>query len=354
MTIDAQFYLDRGDFKLDVEFSIPGHGVTSILGPSGCGKTTLLRAIAGLENCQGRLTINNKDWQTSSFFMPCHERSLAYVFQETSLFEHLDVQGNLNYGLKRTATGKQKISLNKTIELFGISKLLKRRVHQLSGGEKQRVSIARALAVSPDILLMDEPLAALDLTRKLEILPYLENIHKEFNIPLIYVSHSADEVARLADHIVLLEQGKVIGNGAITDVFTRLDLPLAHSDQAESIIHAQVAEHDEHYNLTYLSFSGGVFSVSKKDLPIGQAVRVRILARDVSLTLQHQKDTSMLNIFPAIVQEIIAEGIAQLTVKLNVNGAIFLSRITQKSADLLKLKKGKMVFLQAKSVALLA
>jgi molybdate transport system ATP-binding protein len=355
MTLEARFRIDRGDFTLDVDLSVPDHGVTALLGPSGCGKTTLLRTIAGLESCRdGFLKVGDMIWQDARRFVPPHQRPLGYVFQETSLFAHLSVRGNLMYGVKRVPETRRKVSVDKAIELLGIGALLERRTDKLSGGERQRVAIARALAVSPEILLMDEPLAALDLALKQEIMPYLESLHSELDIPVVYVSHLPDEVARLADHLVLLEAGRIKASGALGDMLTRLDLPLAHGDDAEALIDAVVAGHDNDYDLTHLDFPGGRFTVTRKALPVGHSVRLRVAARDVSLTLEHQSGTSILNIFPATIDEITAEGSAQVTVRLLAGGVPLLSRVTRKSAALLELEHGKSVYAQAKSVALLS
>lgn len=355
MTIEARFQIKKKDFSLDVDLTIPSKGITAIFGHSGCGKTTLLRAMAGLETCtKGFLRVGDRIWQDGKYCVPPEKRSLGYVFQEASLFTHLNVEQNLQYGLKRVPHSERKVSLQQAIDLLAIRHLLDRRADQLSGGERQRVAIARALATSPSILLMDEPLSALDLKRKQEIMPYLESLHDELNIPVLYVSHAPGEVARLADHLVLLETGQVRASGTIDDMLTRLDLPLAHGDKAAALIHASVAEHDEDYDLTYLDFPGGRFSVSHKDLPIAHPVRLRIIARDVSLTLEHQIHTSILNIFPATVEAIASEGKAQVMVKLSINGVPVLSRITRKSSALLQLTPGKQVFAQVKSVALLS
>lgn len=355
MSIEIRFLIERDDFLLDVDLEIPERGITAIFGPSGCGKTTLLRAIAGLETCRnGFLRVGGVAWQENGYFMPPHKRPLGYIFQEASLFAHLNVRRNLEYGSRRIAAGERKVSLQRAIELLGIGSLLDRTTDQLSGGERQRVAIARALAVSPRVLLMDEPLAALDRQRKQEIMPYLESLHDELDIPIIYVSHAPDEVARLADHLVLLEAGKATGAGSIGEMLTRLDLPLAHGDQAEALIEAVVAGHDDAYQLTYLEFPGGRFSVTRKPLPVGRSVRLRIAARDVSLTLERQTDTSILNIFPATVEEISAEGEAQVMVRLLAGGVPVLSRVTRKSAALLQLQVGQSMYVQAKSVALLS
>lgn len=340
---------------LDVELSVPAEGITALFGPSGCGKTTLLRAIAGLEHHRGGfLQVGDMTWQAGKRFVPPHQRPLGYVFQEASLFDHLTVRGNLEYGARRVPKTERKVSMEQAIELPGIGHLLERRPATLSGGERQRVAIARALAVSPRLLLMDEPLAALDLNRKREILPCIESLRNELDIPVIYVSHSPGEVARLADQLVLLEAGRVVATGAIQDMLTRLDLPLAHDSDAEALIEATVAGHDAEYELTYLDFSGGRFTVTRKNVTVGSNVRLRVAARDVSLTLEHQSGTSILNIFPATVAEITDEGPAQVTVRLLLGSVPMLARVTRKSASVLDLKPGKLVYAQAKSVALLS
>ena len=355
MSIEVRFCIDRGGFSLDVDLRVPVRGVTALFGPSGCGKTTLLRAIAGLERYRdGVLKVGDMIWQSAGRFVPPHRRALGYVFQEASLFAHLSVRRNLEYGVKRVPREQRKVALEQAVELLGIAPLLDRKPARLSGGERQRVAIARALAVSPRLLLMDEPLASLDVNRKQEILPYIESLHNELDIPVIYVSHSPDEVARLADYLVLLEAGRVVGAGDIHEMLTRLDSPLAHGHDAESLIDAAVAGHDDTYHLTHLDFAGGRFTVIRKPLPVGSAVRLRVAARDVSLTLEHQSGTSILNIFPATIDGLIPEGEAQVTVRLMVAGVPMLARVTRKSAAVLDLKPGKAVYAQAKSVALLS
>ncbi len=355
MTIEASFRVEREEFTLDVGLSVPAQGVTALFGPSGCGKTTLLRAIAGLERHPGgTMKMDEVVWQGGEVFVPPHRRPLGYVFQEASLFAHLTVRRNLEYGVKRVPVAERKVSLEQAIELLGIGHLLERRPDRLSGGERQRVAIARALAVSPRLLLMDEPLASLDRARKREIMPYIESLCQELDVPVIYVSHAAREVARLADHLVLIENGRVTATGAIGNMLTRLDLPLARGSDAEAIIEAAVAGHDDEYALTYLDFAGGRFTVTRQPLPLGGKVRLRIAARDVSLTLEHQSNTSILNIFPATVDELTGDGRAQITVRVLVGGIPMLARVTRKSAALLDLTPGKVVYAQAKSVALLS
>ena len=354
MSIEACFNINRGAFSLKVDLSIPARGVSAVFGPSGCGKTTLLRAIAGLEiNPNGYLKVGNQIWQDDHQFLAPHHRPIGYVFQEPSLFAHLSVKRNLEYGLKRVKEEVKKVSLEKAVELLGISQLLDRRPHQLSGGEQQRVAIARALAVSPAILLLDEPLAALDTARKQEILPYLESLHRELDIPVLYVSHSRDEVARLADHLVLLENGRVQATGPVAELFSQLELSLAHDAETASVIEAIVGHHDDEFDLSYLDFSSGRFAVARNHLPLGQAVRLQVKASDVSITLEHQSNTSILNIFAATVDEIVAEGKAKVTVRLMIGPIPILARITRKSALDLRLETGKLVYVQVKSVALL-
>lgn len=355
MTIEARFHIERDAFDMDVDLSVPAHGVTALFGPSGCGKTTLLRAIAGLERHGGGfLKVGNSIWQDRDVFLPPHRRPIGYVFQEASLFPHLSVRGNLDYGKKRVPDSERLLPLDQAIALLGIEPLLERKPNSLSGGERQRVAIARALAVSPRLLLMDEPLASLDLQRKQEILPYIESLRRELEIPVIYVSHLPDEVARLADHMVLLEAGRVRASGSVQELLTRLDLPLAHGLDAESMVEATVSGHDEEFQLTYLDFSGGRVTVARRDIPVGRSVRLQIAARDVSLTLARQTDTSILNVFAATVEAMSPEGGAQVTVRLKAGDVSLLARVTRKSATHLGIKPGSDVYAQVKSVALLA
>ncbi len=355
MNIEAKFYIQRGKFVLDAKFNIPMQGITAVFGPSGCGKTTLLRSLAGLERCRdGHLSLGNEVWQDNTRFIPTHRRSLGYVFQEASLFPHLSVRGNLEYGYKRLPETERRLNVAQVASILGLESMLTRKVTHLSGGERQRVAIARALLTSPKLLLMDEPLAALDANSKKEIYPFLDRLNQELAIPILYISHSPDEVARLADHLILMDSGKILDSGPIVKMLTRMDLPLAHRDDAESIIEATVTEHDDAFHLTYLAFAGGQFTVARTHLDPGTTVRLRVLARDVSLTLAHQTDTSILNIFPSIVEEIMEENPAQITVRVSAQGVPILSRITRKSAKVLKLKAGKPVFAQVKSVATLA
>lgn len=352
--IKARFPIHKEAFKLNVDLEIPSTGITALYGASGCGKTSLLRAIAGLDRYpNAHLMVGERAWQDDQYFMPAHQRPIGYVFQDARLFSHLDVRGNLMYGVKRSAPSENRISLQHAIELLGIEKLLTRQPDTLSGGEQQRVAIARALAVNPQLLLMDEPLAALDQSRKQELLPYIESLHQELDIPVIYVSHSHEELARLADHLVLIEDGNASHHGRIHDMLTRLDLSLAHSEQAAAVIDAVVDHHDHEYQLSCLQFSGGQLIVKGIANPQGSCVRVHLAARDVSLTKSYQTDTSILNIFKAVVEQITDEGPSQVTIRLMAGETPLLSRITRKSATELGLQTGSKVYAQVKSVAVL-
>ena len=354
--IQASFQQSRGDFSLDVALDLPGRGVTAIFGPSGSGKTSLLRSIAGLDRArEGFLSVNGEIWQDdrAGVFMPVHQRPLGYVFQEASLFTHLDVQQNLDYGVRRVPTAQRRVSLAQAIELFALQGLLKREAGTLSGGERQRVAMARALATSPRLLLMDEPLASLDGPRKAEILPYIEKFHSELDIPVLYVSHAPDEVARLADHLVLLDAGRAVAVGPTRELMTRMDLPLAHGDAAAAVIDAVVVGVDRPYNLIHADFAGGQVSLLNARLDIGQRVRIRVQARDVSLTLDRQEGSSVLNVFAVTITSLSDDSPGQVMVGLDAGGSPLLARITKKSADALQLQTGSALYAQVKGVAIL-
>jgi molybdate transport system ATP-binding protein len=373
MSIEARFQIDRGDFCLDVDVRFPSRGVSAVFGPSGSGKTTLLRAIAGLEKSDaGFLKVGDCVWQDDGCFTAPHRRAIGYVFQEPSLFDHLDVRRNIAYGRKRVAEKERKVSVEDVVELLGIGHLLDRYPRQLSGGEQQRVAIARALATSPAVLLMDEPLASLDEARKHEILPYFESLHRELDIPMLYVSHSKDEVMRLGDHMVLLDQGRVQATGGVAEVFSRMDLPLAHELDARSVIEGVVVAQDTEFGLSYVDFSGGRFAVANKNplanktpvannnpvannyLALGSAVRLLVRASDISITLARASETSIMNVFPATVEEVTRDGDAHVTTRLMVGATPMIGKITRKSATTLGLQPGMSVFVQIKSVALLS
>ena len=346
----------RPGFVLNAEFSLPARGIIALFGPSGSGKTSLLRCIAGLEGAaRGCIDIGSVCWQDTArgIFVPTHRRRLGYVFQDAALLDHLTVQGNLDYGYTRTPASERWLTPAQAAEWTGIGHLLARRTQGLSGGERSRVAIARALATSPRLLLMDEPLAALDAAAKADILPYLERLQGELAIPVVYVSHALDEVARLADYMVCLEQGRTLAAGPLREILMRTDLPLAHTDDAATIIDAQVVGRDAGYHLALLDFNGQHLQVADTGLQQGAAVRVRILARDVALNRARPENTSILNIFPVTIAALSDHSPAQVLVGLDAAGTPLLARITRKSWDGLGLALGQQVYAQVKSVALL-
>jgi molybdate transport system ATP-binding protein len=354
-SIQARFKLARASFTLDVNIELPGRGVTAVFGRSGSGKTTLLRCIAGLERAAGaQLSVNGDVWQNGERFLPTHRRPLGYVFQESSLFAHLSVRRNLEYGLKRVAAARRRGGLDACIDLLGIGALLDRSVDGLSGGERQRVAIARALAVSPELLLLDEPLASLDLALKQEILPYLHRLHDDLDIPVLYVSHAPDEVASLADHVVLLEHGRVVAQGGLQPMLSRLDLAGAFAEDIGAIIDGTIAAHDDADHLTRIDFQGGSAHVSRCAQAPGSRMRFRIQARDVSLATRKPEHSSILNVFPASVVELAdAATPGQVLVKLDVGGTPFIARISARSRNQLRIEPGCSVWAQVKSVAVL-
>ncbi|WP_310449560.1 molybdenum ABC transporter ATP-binding protein [Sulfuritalea sp.] len=353
MSIAAQFKLDWPGFSLDVDLDLPGRGVTALFGQSGCGKTTLLRCIAGLDRGAGRLAINGETWQDAGVFLPTHRRPLGYVFQDARLFAHLDVGRNLDYARRRAASGNSRGDAA-IVELLGLGPLLERLPERLSGGEQQRVAIARALLSAPRLLLLDEPLAALDHARKQEILPYLERLRDELDIPVIYVSHAADEVARLADHLVVMDGGRAVAQGPLAATLARIDLPIRLGEDAGAVFAATVAERDAEWHLARVEFDGGELWVRDSGVAVGRQVRVRILARDVSLANSRHDDVSIMNLLPATVLAHAAEDHpSAILVQLRVGGTKLLARLTRRSAQRLDLAPGREVWVQIKAVALI-
>ncbi|WP_211097392.1 molybdenum ABC transporter ATP-binding protein [Herbaspirillum sp. ST 5-3] len=350
--IAARFRLDWPGFALDVDLNLPARGVTALFGPSGSGKTTLLRCIAGLERAStGRLAMQGEVWQDTGRWVPPHQRPIGYVFQEPSLFPHLTVMGNLRYGLRRIAHPSP-ARLEQAIDLFGIGHLLDRQPERLSGGERQRVGIARALAVNPRLLLMDEPLAALDLKRKQEILPYLERLHDDLDIPVLYVSHSPDEVVRLADHLVAMEGGRVVANGPLASVLAGLDLPIRLGEDIGPVLDATVGAIDGAWHLMRVDFAGGSLWARDRGLAVGHRVRVRVLARDVSLADQ-PGHSSIQNVLRGRVDAIGDDEHPGLAlVRVQVGEVQLLARLTKRAAAALSVQVGRELWVQIKSVAL--
>lgn len=340
-------------FALDLDIKMPGQGVTAIFGESGSGKTTLLRCIAGLENAAtGHLSVNGQIWQSESEFVPTHKRSIGYVFQEASLFAHLSVMDNLNYAIKRSCLPVEPKLLEQVMQIMGIKKLLTQMPAQLSGGEKQRVAIARALLRQPKLLLMDEPLASLDTTRKREILPYLDDMRSHFNMPIIYVTHSLEEIAQLADYVVVMQQGKVCAQGEATGLFSQTELPLGVDNELGSLVDCTVQKTDEQWHLMQVAFDGGSLWLPK--VSNNKSIRrIRILASDVSLTLSQPTDTSIVNVLAGNIVKISDDNQqATCVVSLMVGNTTLLARVTKKSAHKLQLQLDLAVWIQIKSAAI--
>ncbi len=362
--IEAALHLQRPGFTLDIALSLPARGVSALVGPSGCGKTTVLRALAGLERASGRIAVGREVWQDDAArtFVPAHHRPLGYVIQEAALFPHLDVRRNIEFGRRRVEAGAQRVDMAAVEQLLDIGALMPRRPDTLSGGERQRVAIARALATSPRLLLMDEPLAALDAARKAEVLPYLTRLHETLEIPVVYVSHSVDEVAQLASHLVVMDAGRAVAQGPLPDLLARLDLPTARGESAGVVLDAVVAERDTTWQLARLQVGDGGpgrhgdFSLWARDRghAVGRAVRVRMLARDVSLTLAPQTDTSIGNQMQGTVEALADDEHAALTlVRVRIGGTPVMARLTRRSAHALALAPGHAVWAQVKTVALM-
>jgi len=343
-----------GNFSLHCDIDLPMQGVTVIFGRSGCGKTTLLRCIAGLTQARGTLQFDEKIWQNATQFVPTHRRPLAYVFQEPRLFPHLDVRGNLQFALKRVPLNQRRIQFDDAVAWLSLENLLAHKPAQLSGGQQQRVAIARALLASPQLLLMDEPLASLDIDSKTEILPYLERLHTQLDIPILYVTHALDEVARLADRVLLLDNGRVQAMGALNDLLTQPQLPLSHFDEASAVLDATITAHDTHYHLSQVAINGGSLTVALSPLPIGSHTRVRILARDVSIALQPPTQSSIQNSVAVQIVDISSDrDPARVLVRLALGDTHLLARITRRAADQLALQTQQTVYAQIKAVALM-
>ena len=362
--IDARFAISHPGFRLELGFELPGRGFSALFGPSGCGKTSCLRAIAGLLRAPGRLRVAGETWQDDArgVFVPPHRRSVGMVFQQGALFPHLSVRGNLEFARRRAPRGRRAIELERVLALLGLEALLERRPEHLSGGERQRVAIGRALAASPSLLLLDEPLANLDLQRRAELLPWLQAMQAELDIPALLVSHAPDEVAALARHVVVLGARQagagfgVLASGPAAEVLTRLDLPLAHGDAAQAAIEVTVLAHDAADRIARLGFPGGELLLASAAATPGARGVVRVLARDVSLTLARHEDTSILNILPATVLAIADDAPGQAMVRLSAGGAgaVLLARVSQRSVRALNVSPGLPVQAQIKAAALSA
>ena len=342
-------------FEVKINEQIAARGVTAIFGPSGCGKTTLLRAMAGLQPIHsGFLRVKGVTWHDHETNLPAHKRPVGFIFQEASLFEHLTVAGNLNFASKRALESVRPEQFQEIIELLDIVQLLSQKPAQLSGGERQRVAIARALLIRPQLLLMDEPLAAVDQTRKREILPFLDRLRTELNLPIIYVTHALDEVTWLADDLLIMENGLIEASGSVDEVLTRLDVPRMLGEEAGAIVEGIVTERDTQWHLVRMDFNGGHLWLRDSGEVLGQSARIRILARDISLSLVDEQASSILNRLSATVIAMADDtDQAMVMVRLAVGKTVLLARISKRSASQLKLHQNQMLWIQIKSVAIL-
>ncbi len=345
-----------GTFSLNVAFRGPEEGITALFGPSGSGKSTVVSAIAGLLRPQeGHVRLGGETFFDAArdIDLPLHRRRIGWVFQDARLFPHMSVRDNLLYGFRRAPAGERRTSLASVVELLGIGELLARRPRALSGGEKQRVGLGRALLAQPRLLLMDEPLASLDPGRKAEILPYIERLRDDVRIPVVWVSHSLEEVGRLADTLVVLDQGRVVASGDVATVLTRLDLfPPDSPYEAGAVLTVSIAGHDDAFALTRVAFDGGTLLVPRIARPPGERLRIRIRARDVMLAAAEPHELSALNVLPAVVEEVRIADNSQADVRLGIGSARLVCRVTRLSARKLDLAPGRAVFAVIKSVAI--
>lgn len=362
-SIDVALTGALGSFRLDATFRAPLKGITALFGPSGCGKTTILRCVAGLQRMAGRVSIGDAVWQDSAkkLFLPPHRREVGYVFQEANLFPHLSVRDNLLYGARRSAAKPADAphDVAAIVDLLGIAALLDRSTRALSGGERQRIAVGRALLSRPRLLLMDEPLSALDRAAKVEIMPYLERLREIHSLPILYITHDMAEVERLADHIVLLERGRVLASGPLAALQTDTSVPLFASPEASTVLEGRVTAIDHGFGLTHIAVAGGEILAPGIEGAVGTTRRLRITATDVSISRLKPVETSILNCLPALVTAIEPQTQAhQSTLVLSLgadgSGARILARITRKSLQGLGLKTGDLVVAQIKGVALVS
>ncbi len=349
MSLDIDVDHRRGAFRLQARFTA-APGLTALFGRSGSGKTSLVSIVGGLiRPDRGRVVIDGQTLVDTErgVFVPAHRRRIGYVFQDSRLFPHLSVRRNLLYGrwFARGAGGAT-ADLGAVIELLGIGHLLERHPDSLSGGEKQRVAIGRALLARPRLILMDEPLASLDEARRAEILPYIERLRDEAGVPILYVSHSVAEVARLATTVVILSDGRITAVGPVQDI-----LPIADAADGGAVLEARIVRHDETFHLSVLESAAGELQVPRLDAPVGAPVRAYIRSRDVMLSLQRPEDISALNVLAGRIASITPTTTAQADIRLDCNGAVLMARLTAKSVDRLALTPGRPVFAVVKSVS---
>ena len=352
-TLEARVALVQGSFRLDAVMQAPGAGVTAVVGPSGSGKSTLLRCLAGLESrTLGRIQLGDELWLDAQrgVCVPPHRRGVAMVFQEAAPFAHLSVRANLEYGRRRCPAERRRISFDDATRSLRLESLLDRRPAGLSGGERQRVAIARALLAGPRLLLLDEPLASLDPPARVEVLELLRALFARTQIPVLYVTHARSEAVHLADHVVVMDGGRVRASGPLNEMLLRADAPFGEPNELGSVVDAEVVAVDEQDGIAELRFAGGVLFVSGR-LRVGERRRVEILARDVSLSLEAPSRTSILNVLPARVEAVYDAESFQPLVRVDVSGTALLARVSRRSLRLLALREGVHVFAQVKAVA---
>jgi len=356
MTLDVALYHHFGDFSLNVAFAIDYPGVTALFGPSGAGKSTVINAVAGLlRPSRGHVKINGSTVFDSNagIFLPPRRRRVGYVFQDARLFPHLSVERNLLFGWRRTGQKATPEDIAEVLDLLGLSALLDRKPATLSGGEKQRVAIGRALLSGPDLLLLDEPLAALDQKRRGEILPYLKRLGEQSGIPMLYVSHAIDEVAALADRVVVLNQGQLVASGSVADTFARPDLvPITGRFDAGGILETRVEDHDDSLGLTRLAFNGESLLVPRIETTPGTLLKVRVRARDILIARDVPTAISANNILPARITEIHEDPPTYADIQLDLGTTRLVARLTRASVDRLGLKTDMQVQAIIKSVTI--
>ena len=343
-----------GAFRFSASFEGPPRGLLALFGRSGAGKTTLINLLAGLARPDsGRIVLDQHTLfdSKSGIDLPPERRRIGYVFQEGRLFPHMNVRSNLLYGRRRAPAEKGAVPLEEIVALLGIGHLIDRRPSGLSGGEKQRVAIGRALLANPRLLLLDEPLAALDGERKAEILPFIERLRDEINLPIVYVSHDPAEILRLADQVLLLENGAIVASGPVAEIFSRPDLQrLVGAAEAGAVLTARLQSHDDADGLSYLQFAGNQLTVPRLAAPTGSEVRLRIRARDVSLALAHPRGLSIQNIISARITGMHASDDAHMDVELDA-GLPLRARVTNRAVRELSLAVGMSVFALVKAVS---
>lgn len=353
--INIRLLQQRVNFRLDVDVDLAAQGITGLFGPSGAGKTSLLRCVAGLEAAdRGRVSIGDALLEDSDqkLSVPSEKRRIGYVFQEPRLFPHLSIEANLRFGLRRSQRGMPAQSFERIVDMLGLESLLARATAGLSGGEAQRVAIGRALLSAPELLLMDEPLASLDETRKNDVLPYLDRLHQDAGVPIIYVSHNIDEICQLCDQLAVMSDGVVVAHGDLQSVLLQTELPVLGGNEAGAVLRATVTAIDAENELTAISAAGHELWVPGRDLRVGSTVSLRVRANDVSLCLDRPERTSILNVLPARIEQLQDEPDGTVLLRMLIGAECILARITKKSRAQLSLQVGTQVYAQVKSIAI--